>query len=216
MADPFDVLTLAEAKSALRIGATDVSIDDRLGLAITNVSRQIDRFIGPVIQRTVTAELHDGATDSAICNTVWTRLMPVTSITTVTEYRAGVPTVLVAETLGSLVDGYLAEPYDYDAALLSGEIIRRNAAGRTKPFASGRRNIAVTYIAGRVTTVTAVDPGYKEAALIVLRNLWRSDEQSIGAVGEYTTPASNFPADGIPSAVRDLLGDEWQQRPGFA
>lgn len=207
----FDVLTLAEAKLTLKIADTDVSFDALLTPAITNVSRQIDRCVGPVIKRAVTAELHDGDD----CEGVWTRYMPVFAITTVTEYRAGVPTVLVAEAPGTLVDGYLALPYEYDPSLFSGHLERR-ATGRPKHFANGRLNIAITYTAGRVDTVDLVDPRYKEAARIILRNLWRQEEQSIGQAGEYMVPAQNFPKFGIPNAARDLLADEWQWRPGFA
>lgn len=210
MADSLDVLTLAEAKVSLRIGLNDVSFDDRLAAAITNVSRQIDRFVGPVIKRTIATELHDG--DDW---TLWTRFMPVFSITTVTEYRGGIPTVLVADTPSSLVDGYLAAPYRFDPSLLSGELIRRSG-NRDKQWAPGRRNVDIAYVAGRVATVDLVDPRYKEAAQIVLRNLWRADAQSIAQVGEYAVPTPNFPHFAIPNAVRELLGEEWQQRPGFA
>ena len=92
MADTLDLISLAEGKSAVGIASADTSQDTALALKITAVSRRIDRLCGPVVQRTVTDEVHPGG-----CPWVRVRRWPVASFTTVTEYDDGSAQVLTLE-----------------------------------------------------------------------------------------------------------------------
>ena len=126
------------------------------------VSRRVDELCGPVVARTVTDERHDGGSELI-------RLLrgPALTVTTVTEYAAGTGTVLTAEEDATLpADGYLFENYR------SGTLLRRRRSGSDTRFASGRRNVKVTYEAGRFATTAAVDAKFKLAAASVLIGLW--------------------------------------------
>lgn len=170
MADTLDVLTLAEAKIAINMAAAIVEHDTELAQQITAVSRVLDAEVGPVVQRTITDELQDGGGFE-----VNLRFWPATSITTVTEYSSGTAQVLTAETVSSLpANGYLAEPSTREPSLLSGRIIRRSS-GSDYPFPTGRRNVKVTYVAGRYAATAAVDARFKSCAGAVLRRLWKRE-----------------------------------------
>jgi hypothetical protein len=86
------------------------------------------------------------------------------------------------------------------------------------PFYPGKGNIFVTYTGGRYGSTAAVDPRFKEAAYIMLRNLWTTEEPTvqINAGGEVATPGGRFPTFAVPNAARDLLLDEWREAGGFA
>lgn len=200
-----DVVTLAEAKNALDVGLLDQLQDGELQAHITSVSRRLDDAVGPIVQRAVTVRLDGGRP------TVWVYLRPAATFTTVTEYdRAGAPTVLAAEDEDTKpADGYLADRYKSDATLFNGRLYRRRS-GSDWCFAAGRSNVVVAYTAGRAATTALVAPIYKEAAQIMLANLWRSQEQATASVGEFDVPAQNFPHFAVPNAVKELLADEWQ------
>lgn len=195
MADALDVLTLNEAKAVVNLTTSDTSQDTELALYVTAVSRQLDRLVGPVVTRSVT-EYYDGGNWR-----IFLRSRPVAGIADVTEVRSLTPTVLTVETTATQTgDAYLA---DYT----SGLIIRRES-GSDACFASGRQNIVVQYTCGRTTT-SSVDPLYKEAASIMLANLWRHEQgggtETFGAVS-----VASIPSFALPHAVVDLLADEIQ------
>ncbi len=73
----------------------------------------------------------------------------------------------------------------------------------------------VNYLAGRAASTTTVDPRHKEAAALMLRNLWRSYEISTGNRDQYDVPIQSFPTFAVPKAVRDLLSEEVQDPVGF-
>ena len=56
------------------------------------MSRRLDRLCGPIVQRTITDEVHPGG-----CPSIRVRHWPVASFTTVTEYDATTPAVLTRE-----------------------------------------------------------------------------------------------------------------------
>jgi len=199
-----DVITLAEAKAALNLsGAT--TYDTELPAWITAVSQLLDAGAGPIVIRTVTGEIHNGDTTS-----IRTRLYPVKTITTITEYSDTTGTVLTAETNLSKPDAaYLADTYDLDPALLSG-VIRRRFAGYGYRFATGQGNVVITYEAGRFNETGSVSERFKLAAKLTLQYLWNSQRPSLGSVGEFEIPQANWPRFAVPNAVQELLGDEWQ------
>lgn len=205
MADLLDILTLAEAKTALNLAGTTVH-DAELPAWITAASRRLDRAVGPVIRRTVTAELHDGGGHE-----VRTALWPVASFTTVKEYANTTATTLTAETNTTKpADAYLAEPYGSDPTLFSGAL-RRRGTGSDRRFATGARNVEVTYVAGRYADTASVDEIFKTGARLVLQNFWNSQRPNIAQVGEFEIPTGNWPRFSIPNAVRELLYAHWQE-----
>lgn len=209
-ADPLDVLTFNEAILALSIGASDTTRTELVERVVTTASRRLDEAIGPVVHRTVTAEVHDGGGWAIELNHG-----PVSSIASITEYQGATSTVVTAESAGSQPnDGYYAERYAPNPSLFSGVIVRRTS-GYDSAWPCGRGNVLVTYTAGRAATTGAVDRRYKEAAVLIVRNLWRTYENSIGQVDEYDVPAQNFPTFALPNAVKDLLREELQTSVGF-
>ena len=199
-----DVITLAEGKSALNLTGTTAH-DAELPGWITAVSKRLDRLIGPVVRRTIT-ERRDGGGDHRI----YLAKHPITSITSVTEYAGTVATVLTEETNAAKpADAYLVDTYEADPTLLS-NVLRRRSGGVDVSFAVGARNIEVTYVAGRFATTASCDEDAKKAAGLMLLNLWRSQEDSTGQVGEFDVPQSNFPAFAVPRAVRQMFDGEIQ------
>ncbi|MGY6501641.1 MAG: hypothetical protein ACXIVQ_12235 [Acidimicrobiales bacterium] len=77
-------------------------------------------------------------------------------------------------------------------------------------------DVTIDYTAGRYDTTATVDGRFKEAARLMLRNLWRSETQAVVQVGEYDVPSINFPTYAVPHAVRDLLRDDIVEIPGVA
>lgn len=192
-ADTLDVITLAEAKLAAKIGASVTTYDGNLAMLITAVSRRFDTLVGPVVIRTVTAETHNGGKTK-----IQLHYRPVSSVTTVTEYNNLASATLTAESNTAKT----ANNYSVD---LDSGIIYRRASNYDKAFASGRRNVAVTYVAGRAADTASVDARFKEAAKITVAHIWRP-EQGFSAVGdgEFVVPAGFA----VPNQALELIADD--------
>lgn len=212
MADTLDLITLAEAKSFVSIGAADTSHDAALAQKITAVSRRIDRLCGPVVQRTVTDEVHEGG-----CQWIRVRRWPVASYTTVTEYDATFAQVLTQEDFDTQpAEGFLPERWQSSpTGVFNGKLWRRSA-GSDGWFPVGREAVKLTYVAGRAADTAAVDPVFKEAAGNALKNLWRTMETATQLMGEFDVPAQNFPISIVTKAVRDCCAEEIIDIPGVA
>lgn len=157
MADVLDVLTLAEAHTAINLPSSNTDHDTELAQQVTAVSAILDAEVGCVVQRAVADEIHDGGT-----NVLVTRLWPVASWTSLEEDLNGTPTA---------VTGYGTQPFDRIPALFSGRI--ELATGTT--FTTGRWNVGVSYVAGRYANTAAVGAGFKTTAASVLRRLWKRE-----------------------------------------
>ena len=207
-----DVISLAEAKVFVGIGSTDTSKDTALAQKIAAVSRRLDRLCGPIVQRTVTAEVHPGGEP-------WIRLRrwPVASFTTVTEYDATAAQVLTREDFDTQpADGYLPERWESTpTAVFNGKLWRRSSGSYSR-FPAGPEAVVVTYEAGRAADTAAVDPVFKEAAGIALKNVWRTMESAVQMVSEFDVPAQNFPISIVTKAVRDCCADEMIDAPAVA
>lgn len=207
MADTLDVVALATAKDALRIRSGDTTKDVTLERLITGASRLLDRKVGPVVVRTVTAERHDGG-----ATTIQLRHYPITSVTTIDEYASDgtVAASPILEPIDSRpTNAFQMEPWK-GTGLGSGELTRRRGGADVR-WTSGRQNIAVTYEAGRYATTAGItDQRYVEAAILILRNAWRAYQHGTVQVDEYEVPVETFPTFAVPKAVIDLLRDEWQ------
>lgn len=210
MSDPLDVLSLTEAKAILSVQASSTNYDTQLARVITAVSRKLDKAVGPIVRRAISAEQHQGR--NFVRQRIELRWCPVTSISAVTNYLGATATLLTEATPGvNPSDGWLGERYAPDPSLYSGVIVRR--AG-LNPWYFGDM-VTVSYTAGRYADTSSVDARFKEAAALTLRNEWRPYQQGTGTLGEFDVPQQTFPTYGIPNAVRDLLSDEWKPEIGF-
>ena len=100
-------------------------------------------------------------------------------------------------------------------SIYSGRLSRRSAGG-SLVFPVGPEAVRVTYVAGRYVDTASVDPLFKEAAAVMLKNAWRTQEAALQDLGEFDVPAQNFPRFGIPNYVRDMLAEEWLAGPVVA
>ena len=210
--DTLNVLTLLEGRLAVGISDTDTRDDLPLAQKIAAVSRRLDRLCGPIVQRTVTDEVHPGG-----CPSIRVRRWPVASFTTVTEYDATTPTVLTQEDFDTQpTNGFFPERWESTPTAVFNGIIWRRSSGYGAWFPFGPEAVKVTYVAGRAATTAAVDPVFKEAAGIALKNLWRTMESATLSVNEFDVPAQNFPVSMVTKAVRDALQSETIEIPGIA
>ena len=198
MADT-DILTVEDARTAINMpGGQHDSILQQL---VTGISLRMDALCGPIVQRTVTAERHNGG-----CVFVAPRKVPVASITSVTEYISGTGTALTAETISTApTSAYLLD----DTLRFYPKIYRRDG-GADVLFAAGRMNIAVTYEAGRYADTASVPENFKETARQILRRLWKREQNAWARVsnfdGDEGAPAAFFKA--YDPVIKESLGDE--------
>ena len=180
MAD-LDLLTLAEGYQAVNIPSAS-GHDLELGSWITGISERIDELCGPVVARAITAETHDGGR-----HRIPLRKAYATAASSVVEYDLTVSLTLDAETPGTQpAEAYLLDPVG------NGELVwvRRRSAGMDWQFPRGRRNVVVTYTAGRAADTASVAPKFKVATGAILRRLWQRDQ------GGWARGANPFDDDG--------------------
>lgn len=195
-----DVITLDEAKAAISNNA-GVNNDDLLTAYITAVSQAIDQACGPVVIRTVTAEMHDGGADRIFLNSY-----PIVALSAITEYAGTSSVVLTEQTAGTIPDaGYLVRK---DAGY-----IERLSSGQPWQFSTGVGNVSVTYTAGRFANTAAVSAKFKQAAAITLANIWRR-EFGMSNAPEYGLVAGVTYL--LPNAAVALLDGEMQLNYGVA
>lgn len=201
-----DLLGTIEASYALGIGTADAATAKTgtlLATAITAVSEKLAQSVGTIIYATVTAELHDGGRP-----VVYLDHQPVAQIVQVVEYDNTTAATLSAESNTSKTAN------DYALDTDAGQLIRRNS-NADDSFPRGRKNVLVTYVAGRFASTATVGQRYKEAAALTLKNAWRAYENSAAQVNEFDVPIAQFPRFTIPNAVKELLADEWRSGSGI-
>ncbi len=191
-----DLLTLAEAKDALGRELTDTNSEELLKQYITGVSERLDQVCGPIVQRTIADELHDGST-----STIWLKETPVASITTLTEYDGTTATVLTRQTPGTQPsNGYVL----YDT---QGKIVR-TTLGNVWKFPRGFQCIKVTYVAGRYTTTNTVTDLFKQAAATFLSHVWQMEQGMGSDLFPTYEGGQRVVTWSLPKRVLDMLGDE--------
>lgn len=197
--DLLDIISTSDAKQELNI--TAATYDGQLETLVTAISRRLDSVCGPVVNRTVTDELHNGGR-----STIWLKHRPVSSVTTVTEYTGTTSQLLTAETNAAKT----ATNYLLDDSR-TGRLYRRTS-GCDACFPSGRRNVTVTYVAGRAVNTAAVDQRFKEAARICLKHLWRAENTIGTATFGPASPLESYipgvPTFAIPRAALEVVADE--------
>lgn len=155
-----DLLTSAEAAEAAKMTGDGQAV--RLAAMVTGISRAIVDMCGPVVIVTTTNEAHDGGRSF-----IRPYKTPVDSVASVTEYLGTESTSLTEETNASKPTGgfLLDNPSDHDVRII------RRSGNSDAPFPQGRRNILVTYDAGRFASTAVVDEKFKEATRAILRRL---------------------------------------------
>ena len=183
-ADTLDVLTFAEARTALNYGATYTDAD--LEQAITAVSRRIDLVFGAMVRRSVSESVQARG---------YSRLVALGSRPVVAD---SLDACLVTVSGGSLFTEGTEEERDVFPEV---DLDRGDLSAGAGEWPRGR--IDVTYQAGRYATTAAVDALVKQAAVLMLRNLWDSAVFDTVNDGGYDSPGVSFPTVGIPAAVWD-------------
>jgi hypothetical protein len=202
---PTSLVTLAEARTHLNFAAADTSHDTELQGFIDAATPVVEDVVGNVTGTTYTAEEYDPKGHSFIV----LRHLPVSSVTTVTEYWAN-----TAYTLTQVASPNLGVAYSYTLDLGSGRIVRRDSAAGTRPFPMGDGAVQVTYVAGRAT----VPANIRLAALELIRHLYQLTQQGGrpafggGAAEEGPWAPSGF---AVPTRVLELLAPH-QRPPGMA
>lgn len=152
-----DMLTLADARTALRLTSSDTSNDGDLSATyIPAVTAVCEDIAGPIMSASRTWTV-DGGRASV--------LLPVAPASVTSVVESG--NTLTAGT-------------DYTVDLKSG-IIFRGTIQSPYAFLVGYQNVVVTYVAGYAAAAANVAPAHKLAARIILRQMWQSDQQGVGA-----------------------------------
>jgi len=183
MADTLDVVSLTEARTALDVSSGDT---ENIEMLITAVSRQLDTRCGPIVGRQVTETVDGGR------HLIHLRHTPILagSTASVVEYDGTNPTTLTADT--NTVHNSTGFLIDYP----TGRLLRRSGGGYAR-FPWGTQNIVLTYTAGRYATTAAVDAKFKQAALLLIRNLYTS----LHASGSEMYPMLDTPDLGLEPGV---------------
>ncbi len=194
-----DLLTLDEAKSIVWRKKGSVDDEALIQATLSAVSNRLDQACGPIVQRTVTGEVHDGGG-----NAIQLRLEPVASIQSIVEWDQGTSTTLTAESL-STAGTYMLRPWMVpDPTGLYSGLLRRRDGWSATYFPRGQDNVVVAYTAGRYATTEEVSPTrFGEVARLALGYLFKRRDASLDS--DYS---AYFPAT-IPTLWKQLLGADW-------
>lgn len=157
--------------------------DGEMFLWVAAVSRRIDELCGPVVAREV-VERHHGGSD-----VLRFRTLPVLSVTEVA------------------VDGGVVDPSVYD---LDDDNRFVPKLEHVTVWPAGRRNVTVTFEAGRVASTADVPATFKLAAATILTGLWSKYGGAWARGGDPFAEAGSGPQffDELTHNVKRWLGDE--------
>ena len=134
-----------------------------------------------------------------------TRLRPIYAVAGVVEYdSAGTHIHLTEETVTTKpADAWLIDP-----TTTSRYRILRRSQGLPYTYPDGGI-VRLEYQAGRYANTAAVDAVFKQAAAIMIANLWRREQgvgsNTFGAAGDMFNPL--VPTFAVPRAVLELLAE---------
>lgn len=184
--DPLSILSRYEAYEAINdassanAGAADR--DAEVFLWVAAVSRRIDQLCGPVVAREKVETYSGGAAKLRL------RTVPVLSVTEVSVSAGTVD----ADTYELVTDNRFVPYLLHDVR-----------------WPSGRRNLTVTYQAGRAADTASVDPMFKLAAANVLVGLWSKYGGAWARGGDpFTEGGQPQFFDELTHNVKRWLGDE--------
>lgn len=179
-----DILTLVDARKALRLGAADTSNDDDLTATyVPAVTAVVEDLCGPVMRASGRVATFNGGRASVLLPSA------CKSVESVTE------------------DGVALLPdVDFTVNPVAG-IVYRGATPCAGVFAYGLQNVVVTYTAGAYATSVDVPAHIKLAARIILRQMWQSDQQGYRpAFGAPDTDTVTTPSGfAVPKRAVELL-----------
>jgi hypothetical protein len=202
-----DLLTLEEARRAVNLPspATVNAQDTTLQLFVTGLSGRVDKLCGPVVQRTVTGERHNGGQSKVLLT-----LQHVATVTSVVEWAGTSSTTLTEETDSTKpATGFLLDPGEGGIYAW----VRRRSGNADAAFPVGRRNVVTTYSAGRYASTATVDETFKLAATAVLRRLYKREQSSWAQSPSYFEDTDNPTASvgfykAVDPMIKELLCDE--------
>jgi hypothetical protein len=190
------LLTLAETKLHLNIPAGNTTYDGELQGFIDAAQPVVEDLAGPVVQRTIVGETHDGG-DTMIR----TLYAPVISVQSLVEYVGTSAFTLTAQPLGSTTNNYGYEVVDS----IGGVIVRRGSAGVPIAFQAGQEGVVISYTAGYATLPANVRLG----ALELVRHWWQRSQQggrpSFSGAGEGGDGGVSVGSYLVPYFVAELL-----------
>lgn len=191
------IVGLAEARASLGLPAGATANDEVLRSKLTAATPVMEDIVGPVLPATFDDWLDGGATTVRVLN------YPLISVTSVQESYGNFTRTLTAQPL----DGPGFDAYGYTVDLAAG-ILQRRTSGRVGEFAAGRRNVHVTYQAGRTVTPANII----EATLRLVRHLYQEEQQGFarpefGSGEPMVMTPSGFV---VPRAVIELCGNDSQ------
>lgn len=187
-----DLFLLADAKAQLNI--TDAASDAELAGYVSGVTRVVERYVGAVVNRTVT-EVFDGGR----CEVLLSKI-PVASVTKVTD------------------SGTVLDAGAYRAS--SSGVLSRVAGPSRTLFLPGVQSVQVEYVAGQVADTAAVATDLADvrlAGLIILQHMWET--QRPAAQGPFSQASDDYDpryAYSVPRRAQELLGIEIGEAVGFA
>ncbi|MGH3942626.1 MAG: hypothetical protein ACRDTG_29185 [Pseudonocardiaceae bacterium] len=176
-----DLLTLAEARRAVNLPLEPSDQDIDLALFVTGLSGRVDALCGPVVRRAVNGERHDGGRKKVLLG-----VHHASSVTSVAEWVNTTETVLSEETDSTKpANGFLLH-----TVLPYGWVIRRTG-NADSVFPAGRRNVVITYQAGRYADTDSVGNTFKLAASAALRRLWKREQSSWAHTPDFFADTEN-------------------------
>jgi len=208
--DDFDVMvpgrmliSLAEAKAGL--GVTGTAKDEDIRAVITAATPIMEDICGPLLRQTRVESYDGGASQISL---LWAPIISVTGI--IETYGSNYTRALTQQDIFS---GSGLDAFGFTVDLVTG-IVTRRAVGAAVSFASGKRNIQITYVSGR----TAISGNILLATRRLIRHLWSQEQQSFrpnvftAADPNMTTTPAGF---AVPRAVVELCADS-TRAPGLA
>ena len=190
------IVGLGEVKDYLNIQNSDKTRDAKLVRFIDAMTPVVEGITGPIVQRTIQNELHDGGGRTFLS----TRYRPVIAVSSVTEYRGPIAyplTQIPTPDLGTIYS-YMWEP--------NGRITRRTVGGGMTPFPPGIDSVYVTYSTGYITPPANVVEGTLELIRINFQETQQGRPRvGQGGGGDGDMAREPFLGFFVPGRVKELL-----------
>jgi hypothetical protein len=203
-ADQFDVeipgqmlISLAQARASIGLPAANTIKDEDLRELITDATPIMEDLCGPILHRAWVETQDGGSTQIGLIRS------PLISVSSVIEsYGSNYQRPL---TVQDIFTGSALNAFGYTVELDSG-IVTRRSAGAAVPFVAGKRNIQITYIAGRLV----IGGNIVRATRRLVRHLWQQENQGFRpAMGTPNVPMSTTPSGfAVPTAVVELCAGD--------
>lgn len=193
---PSLIVGLAEARASIGLPVAAVAKDEVLRNKILSATPIIEDLVGPVIPRPLTESYDGGGSKIKLLYS------PVLSVSSIVESFGNYTRTLTAQPL----DGSTFDAYGYTLDARDGLLTRR-VSGSVGAFAAGRRNVLVTYVAGRAV----VGQNILDATCRLVRHFFQQEQQGsrpdMGSPDSttMTTTPSGF---AVPRAVVELCADD--------